>query len=189
MEAQTIDDGRLKTLVRQAQEGNRAAFGEVYDLCFASVYRYVAFRLPPEAAEDVAADIFVKAWEKLGSYKPQESVPFLAWLFRIARHAVIDVYRKDRRFEEMPEDVLDEDELNRADTALQRKATILAVRHAVNQLPSRYREVLMLSFIGGLPGNAVARILQTSEGGVRVLKLRALRKLESLLPPDLDPET
>ena len=55
MEAQTIDDGRLKALVRQAQEGDRAAFGEVYDLCFSAVYRYVAFRLPPEAAEDVAA--------------------------------------------------------------------------------------------------------------------------------------
>ncbi|MBP9750713.1 MAG: sigma-70 family RNA polymerase sigma factor [Candidatus Peribacteraceae bacterium] len=189
MEAQTIDDGRLKALVRQAQEGDRNAFGEVYDLCFGAIYRYVAFRLPPEAAEDVAADIFVKAWEKLGSYKPQDSVPFLAWLFRIARHAVIDIYRQDRRFEEMPEDVVDEDELNRADTALKRKATILAVRAAVEKLPGRYRDVLMLSFIGGLPGNAVARLMHTSEGGVRVLKLRALRKLESLLPPDLDPGT
>lgn len=189
MENQAIDDGRLKALVRQAQQGDTAAFGEVYDLCFSAVYRYAAFRLPQEVAEDVTADIFVKAWEKLNSYKPQPHVPFLAWLFQIARRSVIDVYRRDRQFEEIPDDIPDEDYLNRADTALHRKATIQTVRTAVDQLPARYRDVLLLSYVGNLPGSAVAQLLHTTEGGVRVLKMRALRKLEGLLPPEIDPRT
>lgn len=189
MEASTIDDGRLKALVLQAQAGDTAAFGELYNLCFGAVYRYTAFRLPAEVAEDVTADIFVKAWEKLGSYQPQPQVPFLAWLFQIARRTVIDVYRRDRHFEEVPEDLPDEDEFNQEDTALRRKSAINAVRTAIDQLPTRYRDVLVLSFIGNLPGSAVARVMRTSEGSVRVLKLRALRKLESILPANLDPRT
>jgi RNA polymerase sigma-70 factor (ECF subfamily) len=188
MEAQPIDDQRLKLLVRRAQDGDTAAFGEVYDLCFASVYRYTAFRLPKEVAEDVTADIFVKAWEKLHTYHVQDAVPFLAWLFRIARHTVIDVYRRDRQFEEVPDNIVDPDQWNRADAAYERRTTARTVRSALEALPKRYRDVLVLSFVGGLPGSAVAQLLRTTEGGVRVLKLRALRKLEGLLPPDLDPK-
>ncbi len=40
------------------------------------MYRYTAFRVHAEIAEDLTADIFVKAWEKLGSYKRQSGVPF-----------------------------------------------------------------------------------------------------------------
>src|SRR5687767_4917505 len=79
----------LQALIKLAQEGETEAFGKIYDSFFTQVYRYAAFRLPKEMAEDTTADIFVKAWEKLHTYKAQKNVPFGAWLFRIARHSVI----------------------------------------------------------------------------------------------------
>jgi RNA polymerase sigma-70 factor (ECF subfamily) len=175
----------ISDLIRRSQEGDTDAFGKVYDHFFPQVYRYAAFRLPSELAEDTVADIFVKAWEKIHQYKTQRNVPFAAWLFRIARYSIIDVYRMQRGFEEVPENIEDQDIFNRAETALHRKDLVRVMREAIDKLPRRYREVLVLTYIGELNHNEAARVLHLTEGAVRILKLRALRKLEGLLPPEI----
>jgi DNA-binding CsgD family transcriptional regulator len=59
------------------------------------------------------------------------------------------------------------------------------VREAMGRLPDRYRDILLLTYVSELPYSEVARVLKMTEGGVRILKLRALRKLETLLPPEM----
>ena len=66
-----VEDDALKLLIRSAREGDTEAFGRIYDLFFLPVYRYAAFRLPVEIAEDVTADTFVKA-----VYRRDESCSF-----------------------------------------------------------------------------------------------------------------
>lgn len=183
-----LSEAELQTLIRRSQEGDTEAFEQIYDNFFLPVYRYCAFRLPKEIAEDTTADIFVKAWEKLHTYKLQKNVPFGAWLFRIARYTVIDTYRSQRGFEEIPETLPDTDSLNRAEHRLEQRDTLRLVRQALDQLPKRYRDVLLLTYVSELPYSEVARVLRISEGGVRILKMRALRKLEAILPPDAAPE-
>src|SRR3989344_5004052 len=185
MNHRSLTEEELQTLVQEAQEGSTQAFEKLYNVFFDPVYRYTAFRLPEDLVEDAVADIFVKSWEKLHTYHWRRHVPFGAWLFRIARYTVIDVYRTQRGFDEIPEDLEDPDEFSRADTKVKRQDLLNIVRHAMQQLPKRYREVLVLSFVSDLPNKAVARVLRMTEGGVRILKLRALRKLEKLLPPDI----
>ncbi len=180
-----LPEAELQKLIAQAQEGDTEAFAKVYDQFFLPVYRYCAFRLPKEVAEDTTADIFVKAWEKLHTYKLHKNVPFGAWIFRIARYSVIDVYRSQRGFEEVSDETPDTDELNSAEDRLHRNETLRLVRTALDQLPQRYREILLLTYVSELPYNEVARVLRISEGGVRILKMRALRKFEALLPPEL----
>jgi RNA polymerase sigma factor (sigma-70 family) len=85
----------------------------------------------------------------------------------------------------MPEHIPDTDHFNRAEARVERKDMLRIVRHAVDRLPRRYREVLLLAFLSELPNNEIARVLRMTEGGVRILKMRALRKLEALLPPDM----
>ena len=175
----------IQVLVIRAQEGDTEAFAKLYDHFFLPIYRYTAFRAPSDLVEDLVADVFVKAWEKLHKYQARKGVPFGAWLFRIARHTVIDAYRTQRDFDEMPEDVVDTDVLNHADTKVLRQDLLRTVRKALAALPRRYRDVLLLSYVAELPSNEVARVLRASEGSVRVLKMRALRKLESLLPAEM----
>lgn len=184
-EQSALTEHQIQSLVKQAQDGNTAAFEKLYEHFFTPVYKFCAFRLPKEIAEDVTADAFVKIWENLHSYKAHPKIPFGAWLFRIVRNLVIDVYRSEPMLDEMPEDIADTDHFNRADHALSQKQLLATVRTAVDQLPTRYRDVLMLSFISDLPTHEVARVLKMTEGGVRILKFRALKKLETLLPPDL----
>jgi RNA polymerase sigma-70 factor, ECF subfamily len=175
----------LQQLVKLAQDGDTDAFGKVYDLFFDQVYRYASFRVPSEVAEDLVADIFVKAWEKLHTYTQQKNVPFAAWLFRIARYTVIDSYRVQQVLEEVPEEMEDTDTFNRAETRVKRRHLLTMVRGAMQELPAKHREVLELSFMAELPNSEVARVLKMREGAVRTLKSRALKKLESLLPPEI----
>lgn len=183
----SLDESLLPGLISKAQEGDTESFGKVYDHFFLPVYRYVSFRAPAETVEDIVSEIFVKVWEKLHTYKVQRGVPFGAWLFRIARHTVIDTYRAQRGIVvgEVPEEIMDTDELNRADTDVKRKDTLSIVQKAVDALPNRYREILVLSYIAELPHREVARVLRLTEGAVRILKMRALRKFEQNLPPDM----
>jgi len=180
-----LPEAELQTLIAASKEGDTEAFGKLYDHFFLPIYRYAAFRLPKEIAEDVTADIFVKAWEKIHTYRAQKGVPFSAWLFRIARHSVIDTYRTNRGFEEVPEQLPDMDTYNHTETRMHRKDLVQSVQTALNQLPQRYREILLLSFVSELPHSEIARVLHLTEGAVRILKLRALRKLEKLLPSDM----
>lgn len=182
--ARVFGEEDIRNLVAQAQEGNTEAFGQVYDHFFLPIYRYTSFRAPEELVEDLVSEVFVKAWEKLHRYKTRKDVPFGAWLFRIARHTIVDAYRTQRSFDQVPEDVPDTDVLNHADASIKHKDLLRAVRRALWQLPRRYREVLLLSFMGGLNHKEAARALRLSEGAVRILKFRALKKFQEALPPE-----
>lgn len=185
MKSSHSNEAELQILVQKAQGGDTEAFGEVYDMFFDQIYRYASFRVPEEIAEDLVADIFVKAWQKLDKYKAQKNVPFGAWLFRIARYTVIDSYRSKQTTEEVPEEMEDLDIFNRAETRLERSELLQTVRGAMSELPNRHREILELSFMAGLPNPEIARVLRMREGAVRTLKSRALKKLELLLPAEI----
>lgn len=172
----------IRQLVAEAQNGDTASFSKIYDFYFPQVYRYCAFRAPAEVAEDIVAEIFVKAWEKLHTYKIHKDVPFGAWLFRVARHTIIDAYRTSRTWEDLDESLEDPDALNSADGLFRQKEVVRIVRKALNALPRRYRDVLVLHYIAGLPSDEVARVLHLTQGASRILKFRALKKLEQELP-------
>ncbi len=175
----------LPEYVRRAKEGDTEAFAKIYDMFFDQVYRYTAFRVPKEVAEDLVADVFVKAWEKLHTYAERKNVPFSAWLFRIARHTVIDAYRTHRGFDEVSETLSDSDVFNKADAKVGRDEMLQIVNQALDNIPERYREVLLLSYMAELPHSEIARVLRLTEGAVRILKHRALKKLEDHLPENI----
>lgn len=184
MPGSSLTEPEILALVRKAQEGDTQAFSTLYDHFFPQVYRYTAFRFDREMAEDLVADIFVKVWEKLHTYEERAGVPFAAWLFRIARHEVIDAYRSRRDTDEVPEDLSDPDQMNRPEDRVRRADLLRTVRTAMDALPRRYRDVLLLSYMADLPTSEIARTLKMREGAVRVLKFRALQKLQSLLPAE-----
>ena len=82
-------------LARRAGAGEAEAFGALYDRYVEQVYRYVFYRVRNEAeAEDVTSDVFMRALRAIPKYEPRQA--FLAWLYRIARNAVIDRSRRQQ---------------------------------------------------------------------------------------------
>jgi len=185
MSDSAISQSKLLPLVKKAKQGDSDAYGEIYNALFPGIYRFVKFRVHDELAEDITADIFVKGWQKIDKYKEQKAVPFSAWMYRIARNTVIDMYRKQEKTVELEDYHEDQDVLNKADTETRKGFVVSQVQKAMTQLPKRYFDVLHLTYIANLSNEDAAAVLKIKDGALRTLKSRALLKLKEHLPPEL----
>jgi len=171
-------------LVHQAKSGNAEAFGELYDAYVERVYRYIYFRVTDDqTTEDLTSQVFLKAWEHLDRYKPGGS-PFIAWLYTIARNAVIDFYRTRKQtvpLEEVGALALEEEAL---DDRMDRQFDVLALRTGMQQLTEEQQQVLTLKFIAKLSTQEVAHMMGKREGAVRALQMRALQTLAKYMEKD-----
>jgi RNA polymerase sigma-70 factor (ECF subfamily) len=170
-----------KELVRAAQRGDRESFARLYEANVDKVYRYLMARMGQSAdAEDITAEVFIKAMEKLSSYKPK-GVPFVAWLIRIAHNLAVNHFKKSARRKENP--LLDEhvDSDDPAETAM-RSDTSRQVSRSLEELTELQRRVIHFRFGAGLSIQETARAIRRSEGAVKNLQHKALRALRQVLP-------
>jgi RNA polymerase sigma-70 factor (ECF subfamily) len=171
---------RDQDLVRAAQAGDVDAFGHLYERYFERVYRYLAFKLgSPAEAEDVAAQVFLRALESLPGYR-WTGVPFQAWIFRIAHNLLVDSLRRRAR---RPSEPLDEslpDGARQADPEgwLVEKVTRELLLDAVEELTELQRQVISLKFAAGLSNAEVAVILGRTEGAVKALQHAGIQSLQ-----------
>lgn len=175
LQEQEIDD-----LVLSAKEGNKTAFGQLYDHFFDQIYRYVFFRVPEHDVEDIVETIFIKSWVKLDSYEKRD-VKFSSWLFRIAHNAVIDYRRAHRKVLPMDPTLVDESLAAAPKRQTESNLRARQVREAVNQLNEPYRQLVTLKFLIGLSNTEIAEIMRQREGNVRVMQFRALKQLKGIL--------
>ncbi len=99
---ETLLRDREAELVAAAQRGDRDAFAMLYEANVERVYRYLLGRMGQQAdAEDVTAEVFIRAMNALDTYKPQ-GVPFVGWLLRIAHNQAVNYFRKQARRRELP---------------------------------------------------------------------------------------
>src|SRR5215208_2744104 len=102
----TSENTRVRALVERAQQGDRDALEELYLIHFDRIYSYLHMTVGNRHdAEDLTTQTFLKMLESIGKFRWQ-SVPFSAWLFRIAHNLSMDHFRASRRWqpeEEVPE--------------------------------------------------------------------------------------
>ena len=173
-------------LVHAAQRGDRDAFGRLYDISVTSVYRYLRSRLAePSDAEDLTADVFIKAMQALPSYRHQ-GVPFVAWLFRIAHNELANFRKRQSRRREVPlEDDLPSRGLSRDDPseAALTRMEFSEVQGAMRELTPLQQQVVSLRFAGELSIAETAQAMRRSQGAVKFLQHSALRALQGKLQP------
>lgn len=184
-------DGSLSEdhLVEAAINGDQQAFGQIYDAHMDELFRFIYARVEDrQTAEDITSDVFLKAWEKLDSYEIR-GAPFRAWLYRIARNAVIDHYRT--RKQEAPLEAVinttDEDSMpvaQKVSLSLESE-TVLTAMH---EITDDQRNVLILKFVQNLTTKEVAKILGKRQGAIRALQMRGLQSLAKVLEEDTDDE-
>ena len=164
-------------LVRKAKSGNAEAFGELYDAYVERVYRYIYFRVTDDqTTEDITSQVFLKAWEHLDRYKPGGS-PFIAWLYTIARNAVIDHYRTRKQTVPLEDIGALAVEGEALDDRMERLFDLRALRASLQQLTEEQQQVLQLKFMARLTTEEVARLMGKREGAIRALQMRALQTL------------
>jgi len=156
-------------------------FAELYDRYFNKVYNYVRYhvRLAAEA-DDVTGRIFEAALKGFGGFD-QGRGPEQAWLFGIARNAVIDWARvRGRRGEvsldDSPEPVSGEERL---DAALERKEEKALILEAVAGLDERARDIIALKFSSGMNNREIAKLTGLGESNVGIIIFRSVKKMQT----------
>ena len=151
-------------LIIRAQKGDRQAFGELVSLHHKGVIN-VVFRLSGDRnhAEDAAQEAFIRAWQKLPSYRPVAG--FRAWLYRIATNIALDMLRRERQ-------TIDVENLQLLDPSKGAEERLVQlqkgemVQRAVMALPAASRKVVVLREYESFSYQEIAETLEIPIGTV-----------------------
>jgi RNA polymerase sigma-70 factor (ECF subfamily) len=168
-------------LARRAAAGDRDAFAAIYERYRMAVYRFARLMSGSAAtAEDVTQEVFVTLIRTLATYQPQRA-GLLTYLYGVARNVTRNRLRRERRFIalEAAADTPSSD-INPHEAAA-RAEERAALRRVMLTLPSRFREVVILSDVQGLAYGEIARILAVPVGTVRSRLSRGRRMIADCL--------
>lgn len=179
-------------LVRRTRDGDDSAYAEIVARHQHRVLR-VAYRITGsrEEALDVAQEVFLKAYRKLGAWQPR--APLGAWLVRLAVNQAIDHRRRIARHADERTAGLDAAPPAEAARSVSGDAYAVErevdarVRGALDELSHAQRTAFVLRHYEGMTLAEIAPVLGCSVGSVKVHLFRAVRRLRTLLR-DLQPE-
>lgn len=130
-----------------------------------------------ELAEDLTADTFTKAWEKLESFDGGHE---RGWLYKIAQNKITDHWRKKKAVP-LSEEIEIADDKPSNEEVVDKSLEAQKVHKALATLPEQMRSVVALRFMQGYSVKQTAEALSMSESNVRVIQYRALKKLQGVL--------
>lgn len=166
----------------EAARYDPVAFAPVYERYAVEVYRF-CYRRTAEAdlANDLTAQIFVRALERLEQYSPRPGASFRSWLFAIARNIVADHWRRHRP---MPLSGARERTLPDGDPGPEQIAIhrleIDELRQVLELLPRRQRDIVELR-LAGLTTAEIANAMDTSSAAVKSAQTRAYSRIREVM--------
>lgn len=149
--------------------GSDAAFEAIVARYRRALLRYCSRILPEDRAEDVVQQTFVKAYDAMGAGAAE--LALRPWLYRIAHNTALNALRdRGLRHEALHENI---DGVEQPDQALERAQGLRAVLAAVQALPERQRDAMVLRELEGRSYDEIALVLGVTGGAVRQLLNRA----------------
>jgi len=167
-----------KKLVAQSQQGDQDAFTALYRNYVQAIYRYCFFRVQdPDHAEDLTADVFLKAVDGLSRYN-ERGLPFGAWLFRIAHDRVVDFYRKAGRrpVVELTDDFVSDD--LSPDVSIEITESRERLYEAISHPTDEQQAVIQFRFMENWSLEDTGRMMNKSANAIKALQHRALQSLQ-----------
>lgn len=174
----------IRALLIRIATGDKQAFADIVTHYQRPLFGFLGrMALSQALAEEIAQETFIRAWAKLGEYRP-EKAEFSTWLFTIARNlALNELARAASQREHAAGDDLPE----RACERLQPPDILLhaerrqQLQNALHQLALPERSVLALAYVQEFELSAIARIEGCSTGAAKTRLHRAREKLRQLL--------
>ncbi|MDU1890993.1 MAG: sigma-70 family RNA polymerase sigma factor [Dysgonomonas sp.] len=169
-------------IIELCKNNDRRSQMQMYSLFYKRVYNS-CFRILRDSgeAEDAMQESFLKAFSSLDLYK--DSVPFEAWLVRIAINTSIDkLRRKNYDIVNLNEDIYynvpDTNDNEEWEEVLQK---VEKVKAAINKLSDSNRLIINLYLLEGYDHEEIAEILGMAPGTIRIQYMRAKQKLIELI--------
>jgi RNA polymerase sigma-70 factor (ECF subfamily) len=199
-----LEDIDTEQLLDRAGRGDREACDRLLARHRQRLRELIALRLDRRLAarvdpSDVVQETLAEAARRLADYLRQRPLPFYPWLRQLAVDRIIDLHRRHvragkrsvRREERSLPPLPDQSAAELAQrlfarggspsARLRQRETAARIRAALDRLPERDRELLVLRHLEQLPTGHVAAVLGLSEGAVKMRHLRALERLRVFL--------
>jgi RNA polymerase sigma-70 factor (ECF subfamily) len=179
-----------ETLIRLIAQSHEQALGQLYDrynrLIFSLALAIVNDRA---TAEEITLDVFMRVWQKAGTYRAEQA-KVSTWLTHIARHHAIDVLRRRAarvdhlaiHWEESISQVESSgpDPQESAELSLRRER----IHAALAKLPPEQMQALILAYFGGYTQSQIAELLAQPLGTIKTRLRLAMQKLREFLNQD-----
>lgn len=130
-----------------------------------------------ELSEDITADVFSKAWEKIDTFDGEHT---RGWLYKIAQNKLTDHWRKKQSVA-LDDSIEIADDRPEISQLIDSEIEAVHIQNALSALPEAMRSVVVLRFMQGYSAKQTADALGLTEGNVRIVQYRALKKLKELL--------
>lgn len=170
-----------KLLYRLVNDRDPEAYVALYDMYVKQIYRFVYFKVGGrEEAEDITSEVFLKAWQYLQDNREVKS--FSGLLYKMARNAIIDLYRKRTS---QPESLIIDTEFDIASSenlglGVEAKIEHERILTGLKKLKQEYQEVLTLRYVDQLSIDEIADIIGKGAISIRVTIHRAIKKLKEV---------
>ncbi len=147
--------------VRRAADGDALAFRRLYEGHVGRVHALALRMTDPGLAEDVTQEVFIRAWEKLSTFRGDAR--FGTWLHRLAVNHILTARERHRRRERRH--VADEAAVARAEAPPRRSSgAAMDLEAALRRLPDGARDVFVLYDVEGYKHDEIARLMGISVG-------------------------
>lgn len=132
------------------------------------IYSYFWYRTggKTEIAEDLTQEVFLKAWREFSNYSQDK--PFQAWIYKIAHNHLVDYYRANKP----------EVEIEKAKRQCGNKDAYPELWLILDQLPEKEKDIIIMKYLYGFNYKEIGEMISQTEGSVRVVAHRALKKLK-----------
>lgn len=180
-DCQGLTDARL---VEMSREGSHDAFGELVRRYESRLIRVISrFILDPIMVEDLTQEVFLRVYRRLELFDPSRR--FGPWLFQIGVNMTLDHLRKTQRrikWTLFSQKQNDEQRTTEPSTPDPRKALDLSqeVRSVLDQIPEKYRTVLVLRDLENFSTSEIAAITDRKEATIRWRLAEARGKFQKL---------
>jgi RNA polymerase sigma-70 factor, ECF subfamily len=167
----------VASLVRAARDGDRAAFGRLYDRYARMVHGILMARVPFQEVDDLVQDVFVRVLNQLHTVR--DAACFGGWLATVTRNRATDYHRRSVETVELTEDAPAQAADGRPAAAHPDEGS--AILALIRTLPETYREPLILRLVEGMSGPEIAERTGLTHGSVRVNLHRGMHMLREKL--------
>ncbi len=177
----------LTAMMSRVQQGDEQAFADLYNATSRLVFGIVLRVLRNHAqAEEVAQEVYLEVWRTAVRYDVARGTT-TAWLNVIAHRRAVDCVRSGERAARRDrgyQDLSDWDEPDPVDVVVSRQEAS-DVRRALDNLPPRQRDALLLAYFDGRSHREVAEILGVPLGTAKTRIRDAMRRLRSAFDLEL----
>ena len=169
------------SLLDRARALDEDALTEIHNRYYAAVYRYISFRInDQQTVEDLTSEVFTRLLSALRDrHAPQNTIR--GWLFGAASRVVKEQYRRQKRAQIVTLDETVPGQSISPEQMVGKTMSLDQLRQALVDLTEDQQHVLALRFGEGMPIKEVAKLVDKSEGSVKMLQARAIAALTRMM--------